>query len=94
MSTSFLSTFLPDRFSNLRSFLSGLFSTSDVSQEHLKEVYSELDKARPWFLNLLNVPPPTKEERDSVEKGKYSFLRSFELATEGLREVENGGRDG
>ncbi|KAL7408793.1 nucleoporin Nup186/Nup192/Nup205 [Mrakia frigida] len=69
MSTSFLSTFLPDRFSNLRSLLSGLFSTSDVSQEHLKEVYSELDKARPWFLNLLNVPPPNKEERDLVEKG-------------------------
>lgn len=86
MSTSFLSTFLPDRFSNLRSLLSGLFSTSDVSQEHLKEVYSELDKARPWFLNLLNVPPPNKEERDLVEKGESNF--SFVLK-EG---AEVGGR--
>lgn len=70
MSTSFLSTFVPDRFSNLRSLLSGLFSASEVSQDHLKEVYSELDKARPWFLNLLNVPQPSKEERETVEKGE------------------------
>jgi hypothetical protein len=71
MSTSsFLSTFSPDRFSGLQTLLSGLFTTGEVSQDHLKEVYAQLDQARPWFLNLLNIPQPSKQERDQVENGQ------------------------
>ena len=70
MSSSFVSTFLPDRFSGLQGLLSGLFTTSEVSQEHLKEVYDQLDRARPAFLNLLDIPQPSKQEREQVENGE------------------------
>jgi hypothetical protein len=82
-SSSLAPTFAPDRFSRLRTLLTSLFAAVNAStalaQHQINDVYSELDKARPWFLNLLNVPRPNKEEREELEKGMsiQAFGRGF-----------------
>ncbi|CDZ97366.1 Uncharacterized conserved protein [Phaffia rhodozyma] len=77
MSTStaaLLQSYQPDRFNKLRSLLSSLFSPTASSTPHVtREIYTELEKAKPWFLNLLRVPPPKAEEKTEVEKGSIKI---------------------
>lgn len=81
------STFQPDRFSRLRLRLSSLSYASSVSQLEAKALYAELEQARPWFLQLLDVPPQNKADKDAVEKGESAVSLPRVAAARGPRAV-------
>lgn len=79
-----------ESFSQLSTFLEGLISNPGDTQQ-LAQLNSRLERARPSFLSLLDVPAKNSKEKEELEKGLFispaDWTDLSELTFQGFEQV-------
>jgi nuclear pore complex protein Nup205 len=62
-------------FEDLQQLLARVVSRPTTSL--LRRLHARLDEARPWLLALTQLPGPSEEDRENVEKGMCPLCASL-----------------